>query len=231
VTEKFIFWAQALDNASPDHIEMEGEELSPDDTRRRQDAVSRVNRVCKTGKTIFNQHGVQLTADRQHFVIEVPSAERDRAGRIAPIVCYGDYNDSTVGDALGASVAVALDDFAKRIGRNILPEHFDLVRASIERLCGRRLARNILPEHFDRVRQAFAEVKRKCSMVKRRRAVAIGVAALVVVLALVLALACWLVWRGEEDMARGVVHRLLSATRSTPARLSLEDLAAGRSSR
>lgn len=165
MTEKFIFWAQALDNASPDHIDMRGEELSPDDTVRRQEAVSLVSGVVKAGSRIFDQRGVQLTEDGRHFVVEVPSAERDRAGRTAPIVCYGDY-DSAVGDALGALVAVGLDDFAKRIGRNIHPEHFELARES------------------------FAVLKKKSSTRKLERVVAIGAAALVL-----LALVYWLVSR------------------------------------
>ena len=167
MTEKLIFWAQALDNASPDHIEMRGEELSPDDTVRRQEAVSLVSGVVKAGSRIFDQRGVQLTEDGRHFVVEVPSAERDRAGRTAPLVCYGDY-DSTVGDALGASVAVGLDDFAKRIGRNILPEHFELARES------------------------FAVLKKKSSTRKLERVVAIGAVALAL-----LAQAYWLVSRAS----------------------------------
>lgn len=160
-----MFWAQALDNASPDHIDMRGEELSPDDTVRRQEAVSLVSSVVKTGSRIFDQQGVRLTEDGQHFVVEVLSAERDRAGRTAPIVCYGDY-DPTLVDALGASVAVGLDDFAKRIGRNILPEHFELARKS------------------------FAALKKKSSTRKLERVVAIGAVATAV-----LALAYWLISR------------------------------------
>ena len=159
MTEKFIYWAQALDNASPDHIDMRGEALSPDDAVRRQEAVSLVSGVVKAGSRIFDQRGVQLTEDGRHFVVEVPSAERDRAGRTAPIVCSGDY-DSTVGDALGNSVAFGLDDFAKRIGRNILPEHFELARES------------------------FAVLKKKFLRMRLERAVAIG-ATVLVLLALV----------------------------------------------
>ncbi|KAB2911236.1 MAG: hypothetical protein F9K40_01165 [Kofleriaceae bacterium] len=133
MTEKFILWAQALDNASPDHFDVRGDELSPDDSVRRQEAVSLVSAVIKNGARVYENGGVLLTADDRHFVVEVPSAQRDRAGRTAPIVCYGDY-DATVGDALGASVAVALDDFAKRIGRTLQTEHFDLARASFEAL-------------------------------------------------------------------------------------------------
>lgn len=133
MTEKFIFWAQALDNSSPDHFDVQSEELAADDSIRRQEAVSSVSRVIKNGTRLYEVSGVLLTADARHFVLEVPSAQRDRAGRIAPIVCYGEY-DTGVGDALSASAAVALVDFAKRIGRTVQPEHFELAQASFAAL-------------------------------------------------------------------------------------------------
>ena len=133
MTEKFILWAQALDNASPDHFDVRGEELSADDSVRRQEAVSSVSSVIKNGTRVYEVSGVLLTADDRHFVLEVPSAQRDRAGRTAPIVCYGEC-DAAVGDALGASAAIAIDDFARRIGRTLQPEHFEFARASLEAL-------------------------------------------------------------------------------------------------
>lgn len=166
MTEKFIFWAQALDNSSPDHIEVHGQGLSPDDGARRQKAVSLVSSVVKAGTRVFDSGAVQLTADRNHFVIEVPSAQRDRAGRTAPIVCYGDY-DSMVGEALGDSVAVALAEFAERIGRRLQAEHLELARGS------------------------FAALKKKSST--RRLARVIGIAAVALA---VLALSYWLASRG-----------------------------------
>lgn len=131
--DKFILWAQALDNASPDHFDVYGKNLRPDDTVQRQEAVSKVSRVIKNGTRLFEENGVLLTADASQFVVEVPSVQRDHAGRTAPIVCYGHY-DATVSDAFGASVAVALDDFAKKIGRTLQPDHFDLARSSFEAL-------------------------------------------------------------------------------------------------
>ncbi|MDC7701633.1 hypothetical protein [Vogesella indigofera] len=133
MTDKLILWAQALDNASPDHFEVHGKVLPPDDTERRQEAVSLVSRVIKGGERLFEKSGVLLTADDNCFVVEVSSVQRDSAGRTAPIVCYGNF-DATVVDALGTSVTVALNDFAKRIGRTLQPEHFELVRASFETL-------------------------------------------------------------------------------------------------
>lgn len=131
MTEKYIFWAQALDNSAPDHIEVRGEELEVGDSLRRQEAVSFVSRVVKSGERIFDVGGVLLAADTQHFVVEVPSVQQDKIGRTAPIVCYGGY-EREVGGALGASVAVGLDAFAKRIGRSLQPEHSELIRESFE---------------------------------------------------------------------------------------------------
>jgi hypothetical protein len=127
--EKFTFWAQALDNSSPDHMDKRGEELSPDDSYHRNEVVALVSAVVKRGTRVFESNGVQLTVDKHHFVLEVPSAERDQAGRIAPIVCYGNYDPvmQSVGNAFGASVAVGLHDFATRIGRSLQPEHVELV--------------------------------------------------------------------------------------------------------
>lgn len=133
MTDKFILWAQALDNASPDHFQVHGKVLGSDDTLQRQEAVSLVSNVIKRGARICEKSGMQLTADDSYFVVEVPSAQLDSAGRTAPIVCYGDY-DVTVGNALGASAAVALEDFARRIGRTLQPDHFELAQASFEAL-------------------------------------------------------------------------------------------------
>lgn len=129
--DSFILWAQALDNTSPDHFNVHGRSLEPDDAVQRQEAVSRVSNVIKNGVRLVENGSVLLTADASHFVVEVPSAQRDRAGRTAPIVCYGDY-DSRAGDALGERVAHALDNFAKEIGRTLQREHFELARCSFE---------------------------------------------------------------------------------------------------
>lgn len=143
MTEKFILWAQALDNISPDHFDVRGEELSDDDSARRQEAVSSVSNVIKHGTCVFEDSGVLLTADNHHFVLEVPSAQRDSACRTAPIVCYGAC-DAAAGDALVASATVALEYFAKRIGRSLQPEHLNLVRASFEALKKKSLATKLM---------------------------------------------------------------------------------------
>lgn len=162
MTDKFVFWAQALDNSSSDHIEIHGESLASDDAIRRQETVSLVSRVVKVGESIFKSDGVQLTADNHHFVMEVPSVQRDRAGRTAPIVCYGDYRVAT-DDTLGFSVAAGIEGFAKRIGR-------DLQSADFERI------------HF-----AFKSLKKKSLTKRSLRVAAIGMAIVVL-----MGLAFWL---------------------------------------
>lgn len=163
--EKFILCAQAIDNTSPDHFYARGEELSVDDSARRQEAVSSISSVIKNGMRVYEDSGVLLTADAHHFVIEVPSAQRDRAGRTAPIVCYGAYS-AAVEDELVTSVTVALEHFAKRIGRTVQPDHLTLVRT------------------------AFENLKKKSSTTKIKRTVLIGAGALAL-----LAVVYWLVQR------------------------------------
>ena len=169
-TTKFTFWAQALDNSSLDHIEMRGEELLPVDSKRRERAVSLMSSVMKSGTRVFQNMGVQLTANDQQFVIEVPSAQRDQAGRIAPIVCYGEYN-SAAGAALGVSVVAGLEAFRKRIGRNIERDDLELARdstvgdalgasvvAGLEDFA-KRVGRSFQREHLELVSKSLAVLK------------------------------------------------------------------------
>lgn len=143
MTEKFTFWAQALDNSSPDHIEARGEELDFGDSGRRQEAATQVSRVIKLGNNVFSADGVQLTADNRDFVLEVPSVQRDRVGRIAPIVCYGNYSRDARSE-LGVSASTALAAFATRIGRTIQPEHVALVHKAFDVLKKKCLTRRIV---------------------------------------------------------------------------------------
>jgi hypothetical protein len=138
-----VYWAQALDNTSPDHICLRGEQLSPDDTVRRQEAASLVSSVIKSGSRIFDENGVILTAKRHRFVVEIPSAERDHAGRTAPIVCCCDYG-GTIDDIGWSHVAASVNDFAQRIGRTIRPEHFEATRRAFDALKKKAQRRNLL---------------------------------------------------------------------------------------
>jgi hypothetical protein len=133
MSDHLTLWAQALDNTSPDHFDVDGRDLNANETVARQAAVSMVSNVIKNGRRIFERDGVLLTADVSHFVVEVPSVQRDHTGRTAPIVCYGIYSSKT-SDSNGAFAADALYNFATRIGRTLQPEHINLVRMSLNDL-------------------------------------------------------------------------------------------------
>jgi len=113
----FIFWAQALDNLSTDHMSVNDEELTPDDIKQREDVVSTVSHVVKTGTCEFESGGVKLTVNKTHFVVELLSVESDQAGRRAPIVCYGSYDLLDI-DSLANLIASRLGDFTENIGRH-----------------------------------------------------------------------------------------------------------------
>jgi len=142
MTEKFIFWAQALDNSSPDLITVRGEAIGADDSLRRQKAVSDVSHVVKSGNRIFDTRGVQLTADAQNFIIEVPSVQQDRDGRTAPIVCYGQYDREIIAN-LSDYVADSLCEFVRESGRSIKPEHIELVHQAFSELKKKNQKRRI----------------------------------------------------------------------------------------
>lgn len=145
MTKKFVYWAQALDNISPDHIEFLGEELTSDDTIRRQEAASLVSKVVKSGTRIFSNAGVHLTEDGRHFVVEVPSEQHDEVGRNAPIVCCGEYKGQAVDEAFGQFVTEGIGEFGQRIGRTIRLEHLELARGAFaileDRISKRRIVR------------------------------------------------------------------------------------------
>lgn len=163
---KLACWAQALDNTSPDHFEVGGEPIPPEDWVRRQDVVSGVSRVIKEGWRVLASEGVQMTACEDQFVLEVLSAQFDSAGRVAPIVCCGAFNISDC-DLLEESVPDTLEQFAGRIGRTIRSEHISTAG------------------------QAFVELKKKSSSRKLVRKLGVGAAVLVV-----LGVAYWLASRG-----------------------------------
>ncbi|HEV7368292.1 hypothetical protein [Arenibaculum sp.] len=125
-----VFKAQALDNRSPDHYRVRGEDLAPGDATRRQKAASLLSSVTKAGGRVFDQDGVRLTVHGDRFVVSVPSAERDVAGRVAPILCHGKLGAGRRAE-LGARVAEGLDAFAQHVGRSIDPAKAELVRRAM----------------------------------------------------------------------------------------------------
>jgi hypothetical protein len=143
VTKDIVFWAQALDNTAPDHIEWSGEFLPPEAAVRRQGAVSLVSSVKKNGIEIFSEGGVQLTEALPRFVVEVPSDQQDSAGRMAPIVCYGEY-DSSLDETFSTATVKQIDEFAHRIRRTITPERLASTKRALDALKKKYRRRKLL---------------------------------------------------------------------------------------
>jgi hypothetical protein len=102
--------------------------------------------VVNSGSRIFSERGVELSEDGHRFVVKVPSEQPDQAGRTAPIVCYGEY-DAHIDEALGASVAAGIKDFAHRIGRTIHSDDVKVTQNAFtvlkKKLLRRRLVRRL----------------------------------------------------------------------------------------
>jgi hypothetical protein len=87
--KNLFFWAQSLDNQSPDTIIEDGNELF-DDTQRQQ-VVLDIYQVPGKKREFFEKDSkVSIRFSDPKFVIEAIPAEKDQADRLAPIVIYGE---------------------------------------------------------------------------------------------------------------------------------------------
>lgn len=89
--KKLSFWAQSLDNQSPDILVKYGEELSND--KLRQELVSEINEVTTKKEISPSDSSVTIRYSDPKFVIEAIPTEKDQVNRIAPIVIYGELRD------------------------------------------------------------------------------------------------------------------------------------------
>jgi hypothetical protein len=124
----FVLWAQALDNAGPDHLQVDGVEIGPDDSGR-AGAIARVSNVVHRARNRASHGDVRRTDDGTDMVLEIPSLERDVAGRIAPMVCCGRIAAMRRDPA---GVVDTVEQFAGHIGRSIGPAQRNAVLALIE---------------------------------------------------------------------------------------------------
>ncbi len=128
--DELIFWAQALDNVSPDHF-FQGQLLDTNSTEERQYVATQIASVGKHGRCDFDDANVRLTTFRNQFVLEFPTNQRDEAGRIAQIVCCGRYTylSSDLGDIVWSSSC----EFASKINRTVSAEYKDIIARAFVR--------------------------------------------------------------------------------------------------
>ncbi len=85
------FWAQALDNQGADFMEHGGERVHH--TVGREELVSRVSNVAKSGDRVASRHalpGESVWHTDRHIMVEVPRPDKDVVGRVAPLVMHAD---------------------------------------------------------------------------------------------------------------------------------------------
>lgn len=109
-----IFFAQALDNTSQDHVQI-GEGHGALSTLGREQAVASVSAISSAGSVLFSRDGVKLFAKGNFAVLQVITEERDRQGRLAPVACSLEH-DLDGGSA--DEVWQAMERFAESIGRS-----------------------------------------------------------------------------------------------------------------
>ena len=112
------FRAQSLDNQSPDPVEVNKHLLGKEDVGERQKLAQKISKVSLDGDQVFSEGSHTASLHGDEFLLQTPSDQRDDAGRIAPILCYGCVPDEP-SDSWPGDVVKALVDFAERIGRTV----------------------------------------------------------------------------------------------------------------
>ena len=112
------FRAQSLDNLTPDPMEVNGRRLEAKDQEERQKLVRHISQVSISGTQVFSEGPISAFRRRNEFILEIPSDQRDSAGRVAPIICYGRVSKESE-KSRPDDVVSAIRDFANRIGRGV----------------------------------------------------------------------------------------------------------------
>lgn len=137
---KLSFIAQRLDNQDPDEMELEGCRLTEEDVDKRQELDRQISKVSWDGSQVFSEehHAAFLLDDK--FLLRTPPKERDKAGRISPILCYGCV-PSEPSEKWPRDVVAELIAFAERIGRKV-PEESAKVAWRAVKAIGKKKKRN-----------------------------------------------------------------------------------------
>lgn len=116
---EWSFFAQSLDNSSPDVIVRRGRELSPQERGARADFQYELFEARERAKPLpIGGASVRASASPAGLLLEVETEQRDVEGRLAPIVAWAD----------GSSTHAATEDlsairaFLSHIGRTISAE-------------------------------------------------------------------------------------------------------------
>ena len=128
------FLAQRLDNQDPDHMAIQNRddfiELAEEDMDKREKLDRQIAKVSLDGSQVYLEGHHAAFLLKNEFLLETPSDQRDEAGRIAPILCYGrvppEPSESWPGDVVEALIA-----FAGHIGRTVSEKSAEVARCAV----------------------------------------------------------------------------------------------------
>ena len=126
---KLSFFAQSLDNQSPDHIDVNKRALTEDPER--QKVAQQISRVSLRGTQVFSADWHSAFLFGNEFLLQTPSDQLDDADRISRVTCYGRVPDEPL-DSWPRDVVKAVVGFAERIGRTISDDNQEMVRLGVE---------------------------------------------------------------------------------------------------
>lgn len=112
---RVIFWAQALDNRSPDQVEMNGELISSDSPALRSELVSFAARKMNHGIARSSSQDIRFASSPLYIALQARSADRDSLGRSSYVVCCARKNAFASGNELRKELL----RFASSIGRTM----------------------------------------------------------------------------------------------------------------
>lgn len=138
------FWAQSLDNKSPDLFADNGPAnlVAENDQHRKRAIVARVARAS-CGGLVDQRDGVVAHLAGSEFVMKVPCVERDVVGRLAPFVGVGEVRSKSA-EHFADDTAKAFQEFAAMVGRRLLPRTVEAIKA---------LARTVFEKKKSRTRR------------------------------------------------------------------------------
>ena len=112
------FLAQRLDNQDPDHMAMNGKALAAEEVDKRRELDRHISKVSLDGSQVHSEGYHAAFLLQNEFLLKTPSDQRDDAGRIAPILCYGHVSGKEP-KSWPCEVVEAMTDFAGSIGRTV----------------------------------------------------------------------------------------------------------------
>ncbi len=120
----YLLWAQSLDNSSPDHMRIGDHKLDPSNKDERRTLVSTMSSVTLRGKSYDFGGALVVCKYRDSFVVNIPTAMTDLAGRQANIACCFQVESRALLELEQKiqEITDAAKDFARSIGWTIESE-------------------------------------------------------------------------------------------------------------